>query len=131
MAVSADHLNALLEISKEINSILEQEILFKRILDVALKHLQAERGFILLKPSNSEDLSPVATQNINPDKSSDMSEISRTTVEKVIFGKKAILAFDTQSNQDFDSSKSIILQKISNRPLGCQIPKPDLLLKPS
>ncbi len=107
-------LHALLDISKEINSIRNLQSLMEKVLDIALKHLSAERGFVLMRHDGATELQPVAAQNIDPAKKSALSEISSSTVDKVVREKKAILAFDTQGNDQFDTMQSVILQKIAS-----------------
>lgn len=111
------YLKALIEISQEINSIQEPERLLERILDIAIQQLSAERGFILLGESGSEELIPKATKNIDPSKISKVSEISSTAVEKVIDSQKALLTFDALKDQHFDSTESVILHQI--RSIAC------------
>jgi len=107
-------LHALLDISKEINSIRNLQSLMEKILDIALNYLNAERGFVLMREESEDELSPVAAQNIDPQKKSELSEISSSTVEKVIKQRKAVLAFDTQEDDQFDTMQSVILQKIAS-----------------
>lgn len=56
MNIPEQYLNALVEISQEINSIQELETLLGRILDIALQQLSADRGFILLQEAPIERL---------------------------------------------------------------------------
>jgi Nif-specific regulatory protein len=114
MAIPDSSLRALLDISREINSIRELASLMEKILDIALRFLDAERGYILLQEINSASLTPVASKNIDPRRSNDLSEISASTVEKVIKTLKPLLAFDTQGDTGYDPSHSVILQKIAS-----------------
>jgi transcriptional regulator with GAF, ATPase, and Fis domain len=86
------YLKALVAISEEINSIQSLQILLERILDIILGELQVDRGFILLKQKSSDELTPKAVRNIDPSKISDITRISKSTIDKVAQSKKAILS---------------------------------------
>jgi len=114
MPIPDSSLNALLDISKEINSIRNLTSLMEIILDIAIRFLDAERGFVLLQQEHSANLTPVASKNIDAQKTSILSEISSSTVDKVIKTQKPLLAFDTKGDADYDPSQSVILQKIAS-----------------
>ena len=114
MNIPEQYLQALLEISREINSIQDREALLERILNIALQQLAAERGFILLRPEDGGALQPAAVENIDPDKISDISEISSTAVQTVIAKKQPILTYDTAGDEQFEEAPSVMLHKISS-----------------
>ena len=91
MPIPDSSLRALLDISKEINSIRDLQPLMEKILEIAIKNLNAERGFVLMYRDNSDNLLPVASHNIDPQKTSELSEISSSTVQKVIKTQKPLL----------------------------------------
>jgi Nif-specific regulatory protein len=111
------YLKALVTISEEINTIQSLQKLLERILDIILKELQVDRGFILLKQKTSDQLMPQAVRNIDPEKISDISRISKSTIQKVEKNKKALLTFDTRSDDSFDATQSMIVHKI--RSIAC------------
>ena len=49
-----DNFSALYEVTQTIGSILEPKRLLEQVLEIAMKHLDAERGFLLLKGKESE-----------------------------------------------------------------------------
>ncbi|MCB0306711.1 MAG: hypothetical protein KDI38_23310, partial [Calditrichaeota bacterium] len=108
MNIPEQYLQALLEISREINSIQDREALLERILNIALQQLAAERGFILLRPEDGGALQPAAVENIDPDKISDISEISSTAVQTVIAKKQPILTYDTAGDEQFEEAPSVM-----------------------
>lgn len=114
MSISDKTLQAILDISKEINTARNVKTLLERILDIALKNLEAERGFILLSDQKNADMTPAAVRNIDPLKTSEMSEISTSTIQKVVERRKPLLAFDTQGDVQFKAAESVILQKIAS-----------------
>jgi Nif-specific regulatory protein len=110
--IPQQYLQALLEISNQINSIKEPEILLENILDIALQQLSAERGFILLK-ENGEYV-PRAVRNIEKQKLDEIDDISHSTIQKVIEKKQPLLSFDALSDGRFDDSQSVILNQIQS-----------------
>nr|HQV33691.1 sigma-54-dependent Fis family transcriptional regulator [Calditrichia bacterium] len=112
MNIPEQYLQALVAISEEINSIQEPAALLNRILEIALRELSAERGFILLRDEESGELTPHAAWNLAPDAISDIREISSTAVESVLRDQKSILTFDTDTDGKFDQSQSVVLNKI-------------------
>ena len=117
MNIPEQYLQALVAISEEINSIQEPAALLNRILEIALRELSAERGFILLRDEESGELTPHAAWNLAPDAISDIREISSTAVESVLRDQKSILTFDTDTDGKFDQSQSVVLNKI--RSIAC------------
>ena len=113
MSISQKYLQALVEISREINSIREPEELLMNIVDIAIQQLSAERGFILLKDNSDADkyIARVA-RNIDPEQISKVQDISQSTIQKVIQTHQPILTFDALSDERFDDSQSVILQQI-------------------
>ncbi|HDL17810.1 MAG TPA: GAF domain-containing protein [Bacteroidetes bacterium] len=118
MNIPEQYLKALVEISRQINSILQPEELIEKILDIALQQLSAERGFILLKDEqNEEQFTPHALRNINTPKISEVKDISHSTVDMVLQTAKPLLTFDALSDERFDAAQSIVLHQI--RSIAC------------
>ncbi len=117
MKIPERYLQALAEISQEINSIQELERLLERILEIALQQLQAERGFILLQEQKGQMPVAKASRNIDPDKLNSISGISSTAVQKVLSTQKPILTFDALGGEGEDVSESVILHQI--RSIAC------------
>ncbi|RQW03390.1 MAG: GAF domain-containing protein, partial [Calditrichaeota bacterium] len=116
--MSQQYLQALVDISSEINSIREPEELLVNILDIAIQQLSAERGFILLKDNSDEDrFVPRVSRNIDPEQANEVQDISQSTIQKVIETHLPILTFDALSDERFDDSQSVILQQI--RSIAC------------
>ncbi|MFA6468280.1 MAG: sigma 54-interacting transcriptional regulator [Bacteroidota bacterium] len=108
-----DNFNALFEITRTINSILEPDALLEKVLEIAMKHLSAERGFVILADTNSESGYTVVTvKNFNSKKASEEFAASSSVVKSVLQSGEAILTFDAMSDERFESSVSIMAQKI-------------------
>lgn len=100
-------LKALVEISNNLgNSLLVKEILPK-ILDSLFKiFVQADRGFVVMRPRADAPLVPVATK-ARRSSDEDRMRISRTIVQQAMDGKKAILSADASTDERFGMAQSI------------------------
>ncbi|MHB1049676.1 MAG: sigma 54-interacting transcriptional regulator [Bacteroidota bacterium] len=108
-----DNFNALYEITKTINSILEPNALLETVLGIAMKHLSAERGFVMLTDNNSETgYTVVAFTNFNSKKAGNEFAASSSVVKSVLDTGEPVLTFDAMSDERFESSVSIMAQKI-------------------
>lgn len=108
-----DNFNALFEITRTINSILDPGALLETVLDIAIRHLSAERGFVLLADNLSESgYTVVAVRNFNSKKASDDFAASSSVVTSVLQSGEPVLTFDAMSDERFESSVSIMAQKI-------------------
>ncbi|MCB0289300.1 MAG: sigma-54-dependent Fis family transcriptional regulator [Calditrichaeota bacterium] len=110
--------DALLDISEAFNHITETSVLLDRVMDIAMKTLKAERGFILLKTSgNTQDFKAVTARNISQETISDITALSSSVVNEVLNSGIPVLTFDALSDDRFAGAKSIILQQI--RSIAC------------
>lgn len=105
-----DHLSALLEISRAINSILSTQPLLDKIMDIALSSIGAERGFILLKDENSGKLEMRVKRNIIGEEAA--PTISSTIVEQAMASGEPVLVHDAKEDPRFSESSSVIIHNI-------------------
>ena len=108
-----NNFNALYEIARSINSILEPDELLVRVLEIAMKHLSAERGFVILADSNKDSgYDVVALKNFSSQQSTSEFAASSSVVKNVLNTGEAVLTFDALNDERFESSTSIIAQNI-------------------
>jgi Nif-specific regulatory protein len=108
-----DNFNALYEITRTINSILEPDLLLEKVLEIAMKHLSAERGFVMLSDNLSENgYTVVCVKNFNSQKAGNEFAASSSVVKRVLDSGEPVLTFDAQTDERFESATSIIAQKI-------------------
>jgi Nif-specific regulatory protein len=108
-----DNFNALFEIARSINSILEPEELLEHVLEIAMTHLSAERGFVILADPNKENGYDVVTmKNFSSQRTSNEYAASSSVVINVLNTGEPVLTFDAPNDERFESSVSIIAQKI-------------------
>lgn len=108
-----DNFNALYEITKTINSILDPNVLLETVLEIAMKNLAAERGFVMLADNESDNgYTVVVVKNFNSKKTGNEFAASSSVVTSVLESGEPVLTFDAMSDERFESSVSIIAQKI-------------------
>ncbi len=106
-----DSFTVLYEITQKINSILNQQDLIEKVLEIAMEHLDAERGYILMVDAEA-GVHVVANKNFNSKKEADESAASSSVINKVLISGEPVLTFDALSDERFEASRSIIAQQI-------------------
>ena len=102
---------ALIQISEEINGYSETSELLDRITDIAMKVVNAERGFMLLKKPGS-GFEAVTARNISEESITDLQSLSSSVVNKVLETGEPILTFDALSDSRFADAESVVIQQI-------------------
>jgi Nif-specific regulatory protein len=104
---------ALYEITRAINSILEPGPLLERVLEAAMGHLNAERGFVLLADQAATgEYSVAAAKNFGPAQTSEAFAASSSVVRNVLSSGSPVLTYDALTDSRFEASTSILTQKI-------------------
>jgi phosphoserine phosphatase RsbU/P len=100
-------LAAILEISNSLAQTLSVEEILPKLLDTLFKiFVQADRGFVVMRPRPDGPLVPVAVKSRRAG-DDERIRISRTIIEEAIAGKKAILSADASSDERFGMAQSI------------------------
>ena len=100
-------LKALIEISNNLGSTLSVKEILPKLLDSLFNiFVQADRGFIIMRPRPDAPLVPVASKARRPGDEDNM-RISRTIVEQAVEGKQAILSADAATDERFNMAQSI------------------------
>jgi len=100
-------LEGLVEISNNLGSTLTVQEILPKLLDSLFKiFVQADRGFVVMRPQPDAPLVPVASKARKPGDEDNM-RISRTIVEQALTGKKAILSADAATDERFSMAQSI------------------------
>ena len=108
-----ENFDALYQIAKSVNSILEPTHLLERVLEIAMTRLSAERGFIILSNPDKENGYEVdVIKNFSSQKTTSEIAASSSVIKNVLESGEVVLTFDAQNDERFDSSTSIIAQKI-------------------
>jgi len=105
-------LKALIEISNNLGSTLSVKEILPKLLDSLFNiFVQADRGFVIMRPKPEAPLVPVASKARRPGDEDNM-RISRTIVEQAVEGRKAILSADAATDERFNMAQSIADFKI-------------------
>ncbi len=108
-----DNFTVLYEIAQRINSILDEEELLEQVLENAMSHLDAERGYIvMLDESDQRGFSVVVYRNFGSPKDANESAASSSVINNVLKSGEPVLTFDALSDERFEASRSIVAQKI-------------------
>jgi len=102
---------ALYRISQVINSILDPEELFNRMMDLAITATRAERGVVWLRGRDG-GLSVKVARNIEQRDLDDTAGISRTVLDTVLGTNEALLTSDAKADPRFSGAESVVLSDI-------------------
>ncbi len=101
-------LRAVLEISKAVQTQLDMDKLLEEIMDRLFGVFrQADRGFIMLKADESEDLVLRASRQRGRDQPEAIT-VSRSIVQKVMSDRVAILSADAMGDERFSMAQSVL-----------------------
>jgi len=125
----AETLSRIYELNQMLGSDFSQEEIFRKVSEMVFRLTSADRFLVLLKDSDSGELSTVAAEFRNPASAQAGAEvtISKTVVDRVIAERISVLSFDTHSDQRFVEAKSIVMQKISSVMCAPLLRKNDVL----
>ena len=105
-------LAALIEISNSLGSVLSVEEVLPKFLESLFKiFVQADRGFVIMRPKPDAPLVPVASLT-RRESDEEKTRISRTIIEQAMTARKAILSADAASDERFSMAQSIADFKI-------------------
>jgi Nif-specific regulatory protein len=106
------HLDALLSISQEINSIQQIGPLLDTVMDIAMKALNAERGVLILLDKNTREMAVKTARNISDEIMTDTKQISSSVIQAVLKDGKPMLTHDAQEDPRFKGSESVVFHGI-------------------
>jgi adenylate cyclase len=104
----------LYEVSRQLNSLMEFEELLEKVMDLILKVVEADYGFLfLLGEGGPEDLRPVVVK-AKTGQAGDAADMmaSRTIINRVIQDKVALLTSDAMDDSRLAMAESIVFKKI-------------------
>ena len=100
-------LMAIIEIANNLAKVLRFDDILPKLLDSLFKiFVQADRGFVIMRPKPEAPLVPVASKARRVNEETDM-HISRTIVQRAVESKQAILSADAASDERFNMAQSI------------------------
>jgi Nif-specific regulatory protein len=105
-----DQLKTLYEVSQVINSILDLKTLLRRVMDLVINLLKAERGILLLKENGN--LRVASGKNIDNSTIRDASELSKTILDQVTEEGISVISTDASLDPRFQEKQSVIFNNI-------------------
>jgi adenylate cyclase len=97
-----------LNVARHVNSSLDVEEVMGRAIDLLIREVGAERGFVMLRERDGS-LSPHALRRIDPSEvTSDRFRMSRTLLHRVVHEGEPILTADAQTDQRLAGRASVI-----------------------
>jgi Nif-specific regulatory protein len=108
---TARDLNALLKISTAVNSLRGAEVLQKRLLELTLEVIPAERGSILLSDDAGKEFTSIVGWH-RAAGHTDVTEVSRTITSQVLQEGVALLCNDIFRSEVLDGAESLIASQI-------------------
>jgi signal transduction histidine kinase len=110
------HLRVLYETTQAVSHILDPDQLLERVMELIFRHLEADRGCIMLRestgadagPPDSHAFGPRAARWRDPASAQDKMHVSRTVIDYVLREKKGILISDAARDERFGAVQSIV-----------------------
>jgi len=113
--------NVMRELSEVIGSLLPVRQLLERVMDIIFEQVEVDRGVILLRGTDSEELRPEVVRWKRPPEPGPEREknllVSRSLVHHVIQSREGVLCSNIVADQRFSSGKSV--QNIGMRSVIC------------
>ncbi len=114
--LSAESLQALLEVTQVLTSLLESEAVLKELLNIAVETVNAETGFIVMADTDAEQEGfPIrVSYNLPEDALDDPARPSNRIVKRALDEREAVLAHDARTDPRFAGSESVIMHQITS-----------------
>lgn len=106
-------LDALFQISLQINTLQEPAELLEKVLEHAMQVLKADRGFILLSsPEERMGFTVESSMHFVQDQLDDVIRLSSSVVQQVLQNGQPILLYEAKTDDRFRDAESIVVQQI-------------------
>lgn len=102
------NLAVMYEASQAVSHILDINELLERILELVFRSIQADRGCIMLRHSDSGQLEPKALRERMPSTGDEKFPVSRTIMEHVLRNREGVLVSDASQDERFSTGQSIL-----------------------
>lgn len=110
----AETLTHLYELSHVLNSVFSLTEVFKRVSQMLFRLTPSDRFVVVLKDSQTGELSPFVTELRDPQsqRRGEKITISRTVLDRVLSEKVSLLSIDAQADERLAPALSIVLQQV-------------------
>lgn len=103
-----DNLQVMYRTALAVSHTLDIDQLLNRIMDLIFEWVEADRGCIMLKDSETGELKPQVRQSRKGNKSEDRITISKTILDYVIDNNEGVLTSNAKDDGRWDPAKSIV-----------------------
>lgn len=107
-----EKLRIAVELQESIGLEVDEERLLSKVLDKAFQIFPADRGVILLRKGEQQELLPTVVKSRNENENESSIRISQTILREVQEEKTAVLSNDAMMDSRFSGANSIILERI-------------------
>ncbi|HDS09849.1 MAG TPA: FHA domain-containing protein [Firmicutes bacterium] len=106
-------LRTMYDVGKVVNSVTDLRMLMNVVMDLALKVVNAERGYLMLHNKETNSLVTKVARNMGRNITDlDNLEISQTIAKDVFRNSKPILTIDAQNDDRFSAATSVVMYNI-------------------
>ncbi|MBI1373763.1 MAG: FHA domain-containing protein [Phycisphaera sp.] len=103
-----EHLRVLYDLTQLLNSIFDRQGLLERVMDIVFEHFRPDRGVIMIRASQHEELKPIVVRyRKEPEGKSDKFSVSHTIVEHVERKNEGVLSSNAMTDRRFSGGDSI------------------------
>lgn len=102
------NLSVMYETVQAVSHILEIDPLLERIMDLIFRSIEADRGCIMLRRADTQELEPKAVRFREGLNRHEQIEISRTIMDYVLRERQGVLVSDAAHDERFSSGQSIV-----------------------
>jgi len=103
---AAGNLRVLYELTTAISTIFDRQQLLETVMDIIFDNLPTDRGFILLRENDQEQLSPVVVRYRSEDHSGEIT-VSHTIVDYAIEKKEGVICTNAMRDPRFEKGESV------------------------
>jgi Nif-specific regulatory protein len=108
-----DSLEALLRISQVLSTILEGPALLRKVLEIAMETVHAQRGFVVVVGEEGNEWSIRASANLSDEEAGRIAQPSSKILKRVQAERVPLLVHDALTDPRFEGSESVIMQQIT------------------
>ncbi|HEX05223.1 MAG TPA: GAF domain-containing protein, partial [Bacteroidetes bacterium] len=106
-------LEALLRISQVLSTIQEGPALLRKVLEIAMETVHAQRGFVVVVGEEGNEWSIRASANLSDEEAGRIAQPSSKILRRVQAERVPLLVHDAQTDPRFEGSESVIMQQIT------------------
>ncbi len=112
--LTKESMQALLKVSHVLTSILDGDALLKKVLEIAVETVNAERGFLVLANKKDESFTVRASHNLSMEAVDELAKPSGSIIKRSTQEARPLLVHDARTDPRFSGSESVIMHQITS-----------------